>query len=116
MISVSETGRHEEVIEGGIVVLYDFSVDSQFQDGLHISETDREESCKLAAALAMIEEKDLDQYYLSQPYPCLNLPGSLLNAYLFRDGRCVGILSFSEIGGNYSGSFVDVKKKYRTWQ
>ena len=114
--SVSGTERREEVTEGGAVELLDFRVDPQFQDGLHILETDREESRKLAAHFAMAAEKDPDQYDLSQPYPVINRPGRVFNAYLFRDGRCVGILSFSEIGGNYSGSFVDVKKKYRTWQ
>ena len=53
------------------------------------------------------QEGENSSYSLSQPYPILNLhEPSVLNAFLFCGKICVGMLSFSNIKGQYSGSFI----------
>ena len=94
----------------GETLIFDFGVNPCFQTGEMYTEEDEKASLELIrtfrASFAEAKTEE-DGFCLSQPFPVLNLNGEVLDAFLFLDGRCVGILSFGATAGEYTGSFVE---------
>ena len=94
----------------GETMIFDFGVNPCFQTGKMYTEEDEKASLELIRTFrASFAETKTEEngYCLSQPFPVLNLNGEVLDAFLFLDGRCVGVLSFSATSGEYTGAFVE---------
>lgn len=96
-----------EILAQEDVVLHDFHVSACFSDGLNISDEDIEASFNLARQFLQMDERGDEKYYISQPYPILNLEWKALNAFVFDKEGCVGVLSFRKVENEYSGSFAE---------
>ena len=105
--------KKDDITSPGGDLIDDFGVARCFQNGPAVTDEDKEKAMELIRTFrsqwpALPEQEgESSSYSLSQPYPILNLdePGSL-NAFLFCGKTCVGMLSFSIIGGQYSAGFT----------
>ena len=105
--------KTDDVTSPGGDLIDDFDVAGRFQTGPVVTEEDKARAMELIRKFRSQwpalpgQEGESSSYFLSQPYPFLNLgePGSL-NAFLFCGKTCVGMLSFSNIGGQYSAGFT----------
>ena len=105
--------KTEDITSPGGDLIDDFGVSGRFQTGPAVTEEDKAKAMELIKKFRSVwpalpgQEGESSYYSLSQPYPILNLDKpSSLNAFLFCGKTCVGMLSFSNIGGQYSGGFT----------
>ena len=105
--------KTKDITSPGGDLIDDIGVSGRFQTGPAVTEEEKAQAMELIRKFRSQwpalpgQEGESSSYSLSQPYPILNLdePGSL-NAFLFCGKTCVGMLSFSNIGGQYSGGFT----------
>lgn len=88
----------------------DFEVKNCWKEKTVITKEDYNTAAKLVCrfVLQTCPEQicETETYYLSQPYPFLNLDERKYDVFLFNGERCIGILTLSENNGKYEGSFT----------
>ena len=99
--------QEEQPQEGGFTS--DFAVKPCWENKSLFTEEDEAAAAKQIrqfVRLACPEQiNETDKFYLSQPYPLLNLGSKKYDVFLFKEERCIGIMSLSKINGEYTGSF-----------